>query len=936
MKKTTKEILGMMVIVILLITAISPIRPAYIYASENDMFVNDNGLTDIEEKLDSEETAATITVPEESDQESTSEAIEKSTNIEQETLEPPAHDDETKDHKEVITYDEQPLTKAEVQAIILAWSSAELGQKNKPHWEFSVDQSLLPEGYNCQLVDYDEVFGANYYTFFEDLIKISGEAVKVADADTLLNTISNAADGMEVGIEIINDFELTETITIPSGKNIKILSTAGNARTLSRKVSGRHFIVRGELTLENITLEGFKALSDQDYGGIFVAQQGILNMQYKSVIQKCRSLYGGAVQVGTGGKFNLLGGSIKENEARDYGGGVCVEDDGMLQMTDGVIVHNICHKTGGGAVYLKGGSFTMNGGIIGGNTVLDGGVGGGLLVAADDAVFTMNNGVVINNSAQNGGGIYVLAGKAYITSGTIEINAAKEHGGGIYGNVDTVLEITGGTICNNMAASGAGIYDIGTIMITAGNINGNDATGEGGGIYAKQITINDSFIKENTAKHGGGMFIRNYTANQMQQEEYTSTINNSVFRGNFAKYKGGAINVLAGTLIVENATEISENIAYDLGAGICVGDVLEPYLSTFANLEMKNSSVINNGSLDPNEITEQGGGIYIMGDPNSTVQSALIMDSKVAGNNAEFGGGMTVYQGNISVSNSIIDGNKATVYGGGIYLFENVIMDFSNAGSITNNSAPNGKGGGIFTEQSTYANRTTDYDHLIISNDIKFSGNTAKRQYEPPANARTLYPKLQFRQTSIKSHPLNDYDINYYSKNSNSGGSSTEENSNSGDNKFSQYILSYDPNGGDGKRTSQALEFGNKHFVLSEKDVGYTYDGYHFAGWNTDPNGEGKAYKSGDRLVITINVTLYAQWTENHGESSINGGTSNGFGTTSTSNTTTPAGIKPDRDKQVMSPSTGVQDPVEWHFLGLGISFTLIISLIWTSKRRNS
>jgi len=39
--------------------------------------------------------------------------------------------------------------------------------------------------------------------------------------------------------------------------------------------------------------------------------------------------------------------------------------------------------------------------------------------------------------------------------------------------------------------------------------------------------------------------------------------------------------------------------------------------------------------------------------------------------------------------------------------------------------------------------------------------------------------------------------------------------------------------------------------------------GHTFAGWNTSADGSGMAYSAGQTLVITSNVTLYAQWTPN-------------------------------------------------------------------------
>gem|GEM_PF-986081 len=76
-----------------------------------------------------------------------------------------------------IIYDPQPATKEEVQTAITIYEKeykavlellgfAAALKVLKPHWEFAVEAELMPDGYNCQLVDWDEDFGTGYYTFF--------------------------------------------------------------------------------------------------------------------------------------------------------------------------------------------------------------------------------------------------------------------------------------------------------------------------------------------------------------------------------------------------------------------------------------------------------------------------------------------------------------------------------------------------------------------------------------------------------------------------------------------------------------------------------------------------------------------------------------------------------------------------------------------------
>ena len=81
--------------------------------------------------------------------------------------------------------------------------------------------------------------------------------------------------------------------------------------------------------------------------------------------------------------------------------------------------------------------------------------------------------------------------------------------------------------------------------------------------------------------------------------------------------------------------------------------------------------------------------------------------------------------------------------------------------------------------------------------------------------------------------------------------------------KDSQYIVQYDPNGGDGAMVDENLYFTGDQATVKANE--FTRTGYTFAGWNTEADGSGTSYNpNGDNNKVTIgtgNVTLYAQWT---------------------------------------------------------------------------
>lgn len=76
------------------------------------------------------------------------------------------------------------------------------------------------------------------------------------------------------------------------------------------------------------------------------------------------------------------------------------------------------------------------------------------------------------------------------------------------------------------------------------------------------------------------------------------------------------------------------------------------------------------------------------------------------------------------------------------------------------------------------------------------------------------------------------------------------------------YTVTYHGNGADSGRTADATAY-TPGEIATVKANGYTRDGCTFTGWNTEPDGSGAPYKAGDRITMTGNVVLYAQWTRN-------------------------------------------------------------------------
>lgn len=215
------------------------------------------------------------------------------------------------------------------------------------------------------------------------------------------------------------------------------------------------------------------------------------------------NVYGGTMTAGGTNPcyFNMSGGTLygvntadnsKYTYAQQNGAAVYMDDpDGTVNITGGVIEN--CHAENGGAIYMTAGKFTMS--------------------QADGDV----QAIIRNCTATgNGGAVYLGGGTVTITGGTINNNNAGESGGAVYVNGGNV-RVEGGTLSNNTAASNGGAVDInnGNYTMIGGTVSGNTATnGAGGGIYvaaetdAVNVDIRSGTISNNRSEsHGGAVAV---------------------------------------------------------------------------------------------------------------------------------------------------------------------------------------------------------------------------------------------------------------------------------------------------------------------------------------------------------------------------------------------------------------------------------------------
>jgi len=254
-----------------------------------------------------------------------------------------------------------------------------------------------------------------------------------------------AGASIDTGPQTINTADFDLTIQGHNGRGIIQLSGSGSLFTISDSTAS--------LTLgKNITLQGVSGSTSS----LVSVSNGTFTMKDGSKITGHETGATGTVSVSA--VFIMEGGEVSGNTA-NVGGGVAVGYGGNFIMsgTARVADNTASGSIGGygGGVYLTyNGKFTMSDSAeVSGNKASEYG-GGVCMSGSNGGIFTMNGGSVLNNEAGSGGGVYVNSGNTFtMTGGTISGNKAVgdgsgNGGGGVYAFGDT-FSMSGGIITNN-------------------------------------------------------------------------------------------------------------------------------------------------------------------------------------------------------------------------------------------------------------------------------------------------------------------------------------------------------------------------------------------------------------------------------------------------------------------------------------------------------
>lgn len=355
---------------------------------------------------------------------------------------------------------------------------------------------------------------------------------------------------------------------------------------------------------------------------------------------------------------------------------ISVEDSGTLNLNGGMITTPRDLTNNGHIIYAEGKSnethVNINGGFITGANLNQqrGGWGGGLCVAGAKVTVNMTGGVIAANKAASGGGIFADSG--------------------------VTLNLSGGVI------SGNATYDKGI-----GNSCGGDTGdgGYGGGVYTKgaNVTIGGS---------------ANITNNRVDAVIADSSVYNFGLLGG-----GGIACTHSGTLTMTGGS-VTANYSKEAGGGIYAGFHNQPIIK----FSMTGGTIAGNESVNA-----EGGGLRIstgttgdIGTKPGTSNKIYITNNKTMtgkSRGGDWGGGGVFVQkdGKLNIVRTLITDNEAGGWGGGIGACPTgeTIVSHSNGAAIYNNTD-----NGLSDHMSAGGNgKNEDSNPDYITKDFKEAGH---------------------------------------------------------------------------------------------------------------------------------------------------------------------------------------------------------------------
>lgn len=676
------------------------------------------------------------------------------------------------------------------------------------------------------------------------------------------------------------------------------------------------------------------------HGGAVLVQNGGKFYMYGGTITNCAAVHGGAVM--GYGNVGLYGGTIygcrAENGTRydALGGAVkmqgAIKESGTVKNTTATLtVNTVSSVPAGKDGYTQ--SPSASGISIHDNSA-DG--AGGAICANNGAKAAIGKSNIYNNQSIRGnGGAICTSDGSYREGANTTVNAnANIHdnntsafgtsssfkGGGIYYSSKASGTINGGSIANNSADYGGGIYHECALTMNGGSINGNNTRktalggtgGSGGGIYALgKLTVNGGTISNNAAgTYGGAAIIKGNGA----------AVSGGTFSGNTAVNNGGAFQ-LDGPMSLSNAT-ISNNRASGSGGGIAAGTagIFNMHGGTISGnnavygggvqIYSSSQSNLNGGVITGNTASSCGGGLNV--DGATKINGTNITNNRSNG----YGGGIQIGNGKtLSCVKSQITGNIASGRGGGVYVTANgTFTSYGSSAGVAISSNQGADAGGIWNSGHTILNNNTSvtgnktsapYSIAHCGQEFKIEGGTQMDQkVYLGAGCYIMVSSLYFYNSSlmaeialdsanrkngyaaIRGDVTNPADASYKSGSDllcSSGkrfhyddgqyvlrpGNLKKDTSGCASYTVvlsEQYPVVYHKNLSDEKVVENLPSRQVKYWAEDQKlsSLVPTCEGYSCLGWNTKADGLGDGYQIGALYTKNAGLDLYARWPDQY------------------------------------------------------------------------
>jgi predicted outer membrane repeat protein len=269
--------------------------------------------------------------------------------------------------------------------------------------------------------------------------------------------------------------------------------------------------------------------------------------------------------------------------------------------------------------------------------------GGGAVGASGEGHTTLDGCTLTRNVSESTGGAVIGSyhGSLTMVACTFTGNAGGSNGGAVYAQ-GPVLELTDCTFTDNVSdLRGGAVWNTARDWVITGcSFSGNVAEDHGGAMYtiahSDDIVADCTFIGNSAGNWGGGLLLAS-----------SGVVSGCTFTGNDAG-NGGGLYHLNGSLTATNCT-FTENTAF-LGGAIYAHESSElPLPDTLSEVRFESNTATF------------GAGAYFDG------SIPMLTACTFRFNDAVLGGGVYSNIASVSLEETLLESNAATLEGGGIY-----------------------------------------------------------------------------------------------------------------------------------------------------------------------------------------------------------------------------------------------------------------------------